>query len=86
MSRDQRREVGEQAETRGGCGRDYVVKLFNFTCPVATGCQIWPEESPLERLSKILTVTALCTYIAAAVGAKSSTSISVHTYFTLSLV
>ena len=71
---------------RGGTRERQVQQSQAVQLHVPSG-QIWqPEELLLERLSEILTVTVLCTYIATAVGAKSSTPISVHTYFTLSLV
>ena len=72
VSQDEGRDKGKASATESSC---------------STSCAQWPNMvSLLERLKEILTVAVLCTYITAAVGAKSSTPISVHTYFLLSLV
>ena len=62
-SRDEGRDKGKASVTGSSCSTSHAQ---------------WPNMALLlERHSEILTVAALCTYITAAIGAKSSTPISV---------
>ena len=95
MGRNQR--VGRQAGTRGQASREErwvsqdegrdkgKASVTESSC--STSRAQWLNTALLlESLGKILTVAVLHTYITAAIGAKPSTPISVHTYFALSFV
>ena len=63
LSQDEGRDKGKASATESSCSTSHAQ---------------WPNTaSLLERLSEILTVAVLCTYITTAIGAKSSTPISV---------